>query len=100
MARCMNLSPYRPTRRPQFRPHKIGLAQLKTLLAEGNINVAGNWKLTAVGQRIEVHEPLSGFAGEYVITSVSHKLGDDFRTELSLKEYAEIPTFKGKNRSG
>ena len=70
------------------------LARLKNLLAEGSITVMGDWRLTAVGQRITVNEPLSGFSGEYVITDVTHKLGDDFQTTLSLKEYAEISTFK------
>ncbi len=70
------------------------LKQLKTILAEGNVTVAGNWALTAVGRRININEPVSGLVGAYVITSVSHKLGDDFQTTLGLREHYGTSTFK------
>lgn len=70
------------------------LNQLKLILAQGNITVAGNWALTAVGKRINVNEPISGLCGTYVITSVSHKLGDDFQTTLGLREHYSTSTFK------
>ncbi len=70
------------------------LSRLKLLLAEGNVTVKGDWALTAVGNRIVINEPISGLVGVYVITSVSHKLGDDFQTTLGLKEYYSEPSFK------
>lgn len=70
------------------------LSRLKRLLAEGNVTVRGDWALTAVGNRIAINEPISGLVGDYVITSVLHKLGDDFQTTLGLKEYYPEATFK------
>ena len=70
------------------------LAQLKQLLAEGSVTIPGDWNLTAVGRRIKISEPTTGLSGEYVITSVEHRLGDDFLTTLGLREYAELQTFK------
>ena len=70
------------------------LRSLSRILADGTITVKGNWALTAVGKRIKITEPVSSLTGEYVITSVSHKLGDDFKTTLSLQEYKEASAFK------
>lgn len=63
------------------------LKSLSRILADGSVTVRGDWALTAVGQRISVTEPISGLTGEYVITSITHKLGDDFTTTLALQEY-------------
>ena len=70
------------------------LQQKKQLLAEGSVTVKGSWELTAIGRRIKVTEPVTGLSGEYVITSVQHKLGDDFQTTLGLREYSEVISFK------
>lgn len=77
----------------------VGMAQHKLastsqLLASGSVTVEGDWRLNAVGKRIRVREPLSGLDGEYVITAVSHKLGDDFKTTLSLQEYSPTKSIK------
>lgn len=70
------------------------LAMTKRPLAEGSVTVDGNWALTAVGQRIAVNEPVTGFGGNYIITAVQHKLGDDFKTTLTLREGADEASFK------
>ena len=60
------------------------LRSLSRILADGTITVKGNWALTAVGKRIKIAEPISSLTGEYVITSVSHKLGDDFQNNTEF----------------
>ena len=69
------------------------LASLSRIIGEGSVTVKGDWALTAVGRRIRVNEPVSGLSGEYVINSVSHKLGDEFLTTLSLREYIKPVSF-------
>jgi len=71
------------------------LNELSALLDEGEITILGDWRLTQIGRRITVYEPITHLSGDYVIESVIHEISDGFHeTTLSLKQYYEYTPFK------